>query len=513
MQHSFDQEDPEILWVNADAPDAGCSGAYDNPYSTLETALDRVQPGQTIVLMRGDYIGDCNIQKSGTINRPIKIFAEEPGSVTISRASWFFYDTSDLIVSGFTFLNAPAGALSLIGACSRNRFDQLRFTDCGNRGETACTFYMGGAGGGCNIVEECIFENSTAPHIAGKKATVALMVAHGDLENSNLILNNIIRKNTFSRYDYGIIAGSDGAQTARCSNVIEYNTLNSCSKEGILVKTGDTTVRGNRLTSCPCHAITIQSDLDCTIEDNRIERAGTGIQVFGNGHTVSNNCLIGCTGMGIILRGITDADTKPALNCFVEHNTFVNCSGLAEGSASVAGIVIDTGTTGIFQNNLIAGPGRPYAIHDIADTSGTPLRLPTHFIVKDNSVMGEGEPLEGTKTTDALFKNAAAGNYETDLAAGAAGCVVTPEGFDPQNDTLAFDGANYHQQIRIDFDDEIDDCDDSDMAETEPADNEQIPGEATPGNPFGTFYDERLGDDDITTEEDEQRYWNPDTED
>jgi len=509
MQHSFDQDDPEILWVNADAPDAGCSGAYDNPFSTLETALDRVHPGQTIVLMRGEYVGDCNIQKSGTISNPIKIYVEEPGSVIISRASWFFYDTSDLIVSGFSFVNSPAGALSLIGACSRNRFDQLRFIDCGNRGETACTFYMGGAGGGCNIVEECTFENSIAPHVAGKKATVALMVAHGDLENSRLITDNIIRRNTVTNYDYGIIAGSDGAQAARCGNVIEYNTLTNCSKEGILVKTGDTTVKGNKLSSCPMHAISIQSDLDCTIEDNRIEQAGTGIQIFGSGHTVTNNCLVACTATGIILRGVTDADTKPAKNCFVEHNTFVNCSGKAAGE--VAGIIIDTGTTGIFQHNLIAGHGKPYAIHQAAGAHSTPdtAPTPTHFIVKDNSVMAGCEPLEGTKTIDVPFSNADKGDYTIEGAVGASGWVVTPEGFDPHIDDYAGDTSNFHHQIRVDIDEDDNSDTDYDALEGEIL----SPDEATPENPFGTFYDERIADDDFTTEEDEQRYWNPDTED
>ena len=76
----------------------------------------------------------------------------------IQGACWFFYDICDLIVSGFTFRDAPHGAVSVMGACLRNRFADLLFINCGTRESASCTLFFGGAGGSCNVVENCLFE-------------------------------------------------------------------------------------------------------------------------------------------------------------------------------------------------------------------------------------------------------------------------------------------------------------------------------------------------------------------
>jgi len=493
MTTSFNHDDPSILWIGADAPDVGCTGTFENPYSTIETALDRVKPGQTIVLTRGEYVGDCNIQRSGTPRNPIRIVAEEPGKVIISKACWFFYDTSDLIVSGLTFVQAPHGALTLIGTCNRNRFDSLRFIDCGNRADSGCTFYMGGAGGGCNVIEECSFEMNSDPIPAKhhSAATVALMIARGDVENSKVIVDDVIRRNTFAGYDYGIIAGNDESPAVRCGHVIEYNRFDSCTREGIIVKSGDVTVKGNLFSNCTGHAITVRSDLDCTVEDNRVIGAATGIILQGKGHTVANNCLIRCTATGIHVQGTSESAPAPgaALNCFIEHNSIIRPeSPDSDSPQDTAAILIDTGTSGILQQNLIAGHGKPYII--TADNGRT--EEPTHFIMKDNGITTGCAQAEGTVSVAAEFTDASADDYGTDGTYGASGWVVRPECFDPHLDD-AESGSDYRDDAL--FTDENGEL--------------HIPGEDDADNPFGKYISNARQLDDESGH-DEMQYWYPD---
>ncbi len=126
----LDPNDPSILWVSASAGDG--NGTRDNPFESIVRALAVVRPGQTIVLLCGEYADTVTIEISGTLHQPVRIMAD-PNGRTVVKNAWFLYDTSDLIISGFTFSNVPAVALSVIGACERNRFENLAFIECGHQ--------------------------------------------------------------------------------------------------------------------------------------------------------------------------------------------------------------------------------------------------------------------------------------------------------------------------------------------------------------------------------------------
>jgi hypothetical protein len=97
----IDRDNRDIIWINPAAADEG-KGFFEKPFSSIEAGLERVKPGQAIVLQGGEYTLDLNIQVSGTARNPIQILAEPDAEVIIKAACWFFYDTSDLIVEGRT---------------------------------------------------------------------------------------------------------------------------------------------------------------------------------------------------------------------------------------------------------------------------------------------------------------------------------------------------------------------------------------------------------------------------
>ena len=429
-------DNPDCLWINPDLFDDG-DGTFEHPYCAIETGLERVQPGQAVVLQAGNYGADCNIQVSGTAHRPVRIVAMPGAEVVVRSACWFLYDTSDLILSGISFVDAPFGALSVIGSCSRNRFEDLMFVNCGGRRETACTLYIGGAGGGCNVVENCSFLRPSGGAAAATDASIGLMIAQGDTAHGSPIVNCLVRRNRFENYAYGVVVGGDESRSARCGHIVEYNELSGCFREGILVKSGDTRIRANLVEKSTGGALSLRSELDGSVEDNRIVECGRGVFVHGTGHSVAGNCIVRCAGGALQVGGVSEDDHGTTENCFIENNTFIDCSSpYRDGESTVAGILFDRGTTGIIQRNLIVGTGKPYAlVQSTVDGCERGASGETRFVIKDNYAAGGCLTQDGVGEMSVSFDNAQAGDYSNTSGVGAAGWVLKPQGFDPDCDT------------------------------------------------------------------------------
>ncbi len=415
----FDKNGPFILWISPSANGSG-DGTFENPFGAVERALAMVKPGATIMLKGGVYRRDMTFDISGTPHQPIRIVAEQDADVEILNACWFFYDVSDLIVSNLTFRDAPSGAVSVIGACSRNRFDSLRFVDCGARAKESCTFFFGGSGGSCNVVENCRFERAAA---VGRAA--GLMVSEGDSDGGAPLTNHVFRKNCFVNYDYGILAGTGDAPAGQYGHIIEYNTLEQCRAGGILVKCGDTLVRGNRVERCPDSSISIGAGKGSVVESNRILDCARGIAVRGDGHSITNNCIVRCGSEAVRVYGA-------AFNVLVENNTCIDC-GTPEGNGAaerVAGIRIDEGSTSVVRQNLFYGEGKPVA-YDGAPAQPEGKKT---LLIKDNVAAGRCKAMDGVAAAEAAFKNSDVGDFTNDSGYGAGGWVLTPDTFDPQVD-------------------------------------------------------------------------------
>jgi len=431
----FDPNDPSILWVSPSA-ESGGDGTHENPFGDIGRAIAIVNPGMTIVLTAGVYGRDTTFDISGTIHQPIRIAADVGADVEILKACWFFYDVSDIIVSGLTFRDAPAGAVSVIGACARNRFDTLRFVNCGTRDAASCTLFFGGSGGSCNMVENCRFERAvpgTAAAGDSAAACIGLMISEGD--GGAPLTDHVFRKNYFVNYDYGILIGTGDAPAGQYGHIVEHNTIEQCRAEGILVKCSDTTVRNNRVLRCRNHSIGIGAGRDSVVESNRILDCGSGIQVNGTGHTVANNCIVRCGNEAIGVNGASKTQgRRAASNILVENNTCVDCGTFLgdNGSARVAGLRIDAGTTSIVRQNLFSGEGKPYAGGDTT----APHNGKKASLIIENIAAGRCEAMEGAAVAAVAFKNAGNDDFTNDSGRGARGWVLTPDAFEPEDDAV-----------------------------------------------------------------------------
>lgn len=368
--------------------------------SSIKEALDRVQPGNTIILKSGSYTGDVTVQVSGSARAPIRILPDDDASVEIYNSCWFFYDTSDLVVSGLTFRNAPYGAISIIGECKRNRFDSLQFLDCGSRKEASCTMFFGGTGGEFNVVDNCRFQRSTDNVTSPENASIGLMISQGDSDDSKRLRNCIFRRNHFINYGYGIMVGSSDSSASQYGHVVEYNTIENCFSGGIVVKCGDTQIRGNLVMNCPGKSITVLAGTGSMIESNRILDCGSGIAVNGPGHTISNNCLIRCGKEAVRVCAKSNENSSPASSLFIESNTFIECgSAPTEVKPRVAGITIEPGTTCAIRRNLIYGNGEAFhivkSVSYLDDLEEKEICTPAQYVIQDNAASEQCLSIEG----------------------------------------------------------------------------------------------------------------------
>jgi hypothetical protein len=457
----FDRNDPSILWV-ANADRDGGQGTFESPFSSPERALAVAQPGRTVVLRPGVYDRSVTFEISGSPHKPVVVAAEDPFSVEVRGVCWFFYDVCDCIVTGLTFKDAPMGALAMIGACSRNRLDNIRFINCGASEKSSCALFFGGSGGSCNVVENCRFEHEPAAPRCERPAgvmSVGLMVSEGDSDHGAPITDHVFRRNAFINCDYGICIGAGDAPDGQYGHIVEYNTIVNPGIEGILVKCGDTQVRGNLVQGSPRNSISIAAGKNSVIEANRIIDCASGIGVSGDGHTVSNNCLIRCRAHAVDARGPSEGGKVPAAtNLFIEDNTCIACGtppngGAADAPARIAGIRIDPGASCIIRHNLFFGPGVPY----VSGGGGAGV------LVKDNAAAGGCETRPGVAAAEVAFKEPARDDYTNDSGFGASGWMLRPEAIDPRIDEI--DEKDDYRAVN--FDEGDDEISNSGVAETE----------------------------------------------
>lgn len=459
----YDKNDPSILWVSSSA-DGGGDGTHENPFGDVGRAITIVKPGMTLLLRAGEYRGDRTFDISGTIHQPIRIAAEPGAAVEIKAACWFFYDVSDVIVSGLVFRDTPYGALSVIGGCSRNRFDNLRFINCGTCDDPSCTLFFGGSGGSCTMVENCRFERPALRNAA--RASVGLMVGEGDEDGGEPIIDHVFRRNYFVNYDYGILVGASDAPAGQYGHVVEHNTVEQCGSGGIFVKCSDTTVRGNRVARCAGSGISIVAGRDSVVESNRVVECGSGVLVNGRGHTVANNCLVRCGKAVRVNAAPKSKDDRALSNILIENNTFVDNGNKSVGGAGrVAGVRIDAGVTAIVRRNLFSGEGKPYAA---AAADSKKIRS----LIIDNISTNGCEAMEGAAAAEVAFKNAGSGDFTNDSGFGATGMVLTPATFDPESDTV--DGAEECSCGHGAFDDEEPQAEFAETEGSEPEDFEKF---------------------------------------
>lgn len=335
----FDPSSGRNIWV-APTPSQREDGTREAPFSSIRTAIGKAGPGSVVVLTEGEYEESVTIQeRSGEETSPITIMADPSAEAVILKREWYFYELSDFIIKGLTFLDTPNTALSLVGNSRRNIFKEILFINCGENAE--CTLFLGGSGGEFNVIENCQFTRT------GTGTNRAILIAQSvDLEDETVQIstNTVVRCCTFENYTSGILLGSSDEIDGAGNHQICENLFTNCS-EGVRVKAIASEIRDNIFRECETGVIQVAGE-ECEINNNRFELCKNGMILASPDTTIIDNCLIDSpvkvtavnavvlptviTGNSFIFRELHEAvsvdGSSPELSVLVSDNLLFNGS-------------------------------------------------------------------------------------------------------------------------------------------------------------------------------------------
>ena len=417
--------DVTTIWVSPEN-NGSKYGTYDAPFTDITKAINNALPGTTIILKAGRYNNSVTIQNSGTIDQPIRIIKEKGEKKEIlCTSSWYFYDVSDIIISGLTFKDSPYQALSIIGECKRNNFNNLRFVNCGLDTKSLCTFFFAGPGAESNVVEHCSFEISLSNNRHAKNnLPIGLMISDGDSDEKTLQnKNHIFRNNIFLHYGCAIVIGTKNSYNKYYSHIVQNNYITDCTSDGIRVNCGDIIIKENIIKQCREYGISIEKGKTNIISENRIEECKISINVGSHDCSIINNCIIrsGCYALSINTHSQPENDHKNSI--LIENNTFID-SGRDNTAHQCEDILFDTEAFCIFKDNLFYRKEKANLFKK--KSLNVTLTDIAHFI--NNVTTHSYNKKNGCTQQDITFYDIDKGNYTHNSSFGASGWVVEGKG-------------------------------------------------------------------------------------
>lgn len=351
-------------------------------YSTIQSAVDAVQPGQTVLVYDGEYDG-FRIARSGRADAPIVIRAQGSGAIIKDRNAYTadgvrLDNASYITVEGFTIRGRDtSGVQQITERCIAARGATATSPMAGNvlRGNR-CT----DSGAECFYLSQfssSLIEGNT---ILGCGRVVAtrnhgIYLANGGSDNT------IIRGNTISgaagsesngiHMNGDISVGGDGIISGL---VIEGNTIYDNMQNGLNMDgVQNITVRNNLIYNNARNALRAYNQdgaagpRDLVIVNNTMLATTSGwavkISEDGGGHTMFNNILLGSSG------SISLQHANFASNHNATDNRFSN-----DGDASTLSLAAWRSQTGEDSDSLTASASTLFASGGYQLASGSPAR-------------------------------------------------------------------------------------------------------------------------------------------
>ena len=320
----------------------------------LQSRINGAGPGDVIIVRNGVYTTSAaiTVNRRGTADRPIKIFAQSLGGVEITGTHGFTVRSPATYVEIWGFLlTHVSGRNSIASGATHIRFTRNIFENTGSGAYLT-------VGGHDAEVDRNEFRN---------KSTLGNMI---DVRGSgSQIAQRVwIHHNYF--HDF-VSPGGNGAETIRfglsglsLSNgfgLIEHNLFVRCTGENELIsnKSSANTYRYNTIVDSPGGELTLRHGNDCLVYGNYF-RNTAGMRIFGDRHQVFSNYLETSTGINIGNGDGEVADGAPLTshdrpdNCVITFNTQVNNTRNYFMQGRTGGL----GATGtVFANNIIQGGG------------------------------------------------------------------------------------------------------------------------------------------------------------
>ena len=408
------------------APSASAAQVRVTSLPALQSALDKADPGDTIVLADGSYSAGStlSIKRSGTTSAPVTVAAEHTGKATITGSKTFAFASgvSNVVLRGFKFrggasLSVPAGA-------SHNRLTRNDFQLTGDGNWVTVS-------GDDTVVDRNVFQNRTSQGVF-----LQILGPSGAMAKRVHVHHNYFFNHQFAGANGGesIRLGLSDRQSYSANALIENNLFEKADgdSEAISVKSSDNVVRYNTIRDSKGY-IVLRHGTRSVVEGNLL--FGSGIRFHGNDHKIVDNHVANSGDRAIVFGSGDEADSGPSSKLHDRPDRMTVAYNTVLGSKSV----ID-GDVGDFKpkdcvvaDNIVRG------------TSGTLVTLPSGSTVKyeGNITFGGSAGIPSRPVDPKLVKDAA-GLYRLSpgspaIDAGAGSYPFAAKDFDLQARAGAFD--------------------------------------------------------------------------
>ncbi len=353
----------------------------------LSAALDRVSPGDTILLANGTWVDtELKINANGTASDTIYIIAEENGQVFFEGQSNINIGGSYLHVEGLVFRNGYTATSSVI------TFQNDKSTPCNH----------------CRVTE-CVIDNYNPSERFDADYWVEIYGKHNRFDHNYLVgkrnrgvtlavrLKNVGDRENFHRIDhnyfgYNPVLGSNGGETLRIgtshyslsnsNTIVEDNYFERCNGELEIIssKSCQNTFENNTFYECQ-GTLTMRHGNETLVQNNYFignKKSNTGgIRIINETQTVRHNYLEGLTGYRfrgalVVMNGVPNSPLNryfQVKDSDISHNLVVDCDyvQLCAGSDEERS---STPINTTFMNNVISNDRKDEVFTIYDDVSG-----------------------------------------------------------------------------------------------------------------------------------------------
>lgn len=338
-------------FVKADAPSGG-DGSFRTPYDNLQTAIDRAESGDKIIVLNGSYAADAQ-----------KFVEDLCGNCTDPR-------TTVAASRGFLI---EGKALTISG---ENVDSTILVTNAGYG-----VLFLQSWG---SVIENVTITGGIRDHDGNATdAAVVAKFSRVSIRNCDIRDNN--QRDTTVVVGIGGIFGREGSEL-----FIENNRILNGGWDGIALYRGAKAfIADNVIAKGRGAGIGITWDAQATALRNRVSEFWKGIGTFGTSRAVvRNNIVQDCLGWGIIASGESFMEVT---NNLIYRNG--NC-----GFANWGDRESPLGPRGVFINNIVYNNG--WRAQWVCPCVGVwMLGNPKDFIVANNCVYVDSEIIAAERTT------------------------------------------------------------------------------------------------------------------
>jgi hypothetical protein len=382
-------------------PTASAAQVRVTSLSALQSAMDKANPGDTIVLADGTYSAGSTltIRRSGTASAPVTVAAEHTGLATITGSKTFAFASgvSNVVLRGFKFRNGAT--LSVPAGASHNRLtrNDFQLTTGGNWVTVS---------GDDTVVDRNVFQNRTTQGVF-----LQVLGPSGGMAQHVHVHHNYFSNHQFTGTNGGesIRVGLSDRQSYSAYALIENNLFEKADgdSEAISVKSSDDVVRYNTIRDSRGY-IVLRHGNRSLVEGNVL--FGSGIRFHGNDHKVVGNYVANSGDRAIVFGSGEEADSGPTSKLHdrpdrvtVAYNTVLGSSSVIDGDGG-AYLPKDC----VVADNIVKG------------TSGPLVTLPGGSVVKyEGNITWGGSAGMPSRSVDPKLVKDAAGLYRLSPASPA----------------------------------------------------------------------------------------------